>query len=68
LAALTNASFCLSLKLVGIVITAEVTVLPRKSEADEASRLMWRVEISDTVTVDGVSSSLSLIVKAMVES
>jgi len=65
---LTNASFCLSLKLVGIVITAEVTVLPRKSEADEASRLMWRVEISDTVTIDGVSSSLSLIVKVMVES
>jgi hypothetical protein len=49
-------------------MTAEVIVLPRKSEADEASRLMWRVEISDMVTVDGVSSSLSLIVKATVES
>jgi hypothetical protein len=48
-------------------MTAEVTVLPRKSEADEASRLIWRVEISDIVIVDGVSSSLSLIIKATVE-
>jgi hypothetical protein len=47
-------------------MTAESTCFPVKSVADETRRLIRRVAISCTVTVDGSPSSLSWIVKATV--
>lgn len=49
-AALLRASFCSSEKFVGTVMTAALTFLPKKSEADDASRRIWRVAISETAT------------------
>lgn len=66
LAALIRASRCFSVKLVGTVMTAEVTFLPRYSEAAATRRRRYRVEASETVMTEGSSSSpaLSLTVKA----
>ena len=47
-------------------MTAALTFLPKKSEAEEASRLMWRLAISETVTVVASSDSVSCIENATV--
>ena len=67
-AAFLKASFCASEKFVGTVITAALTSLPRKSEAEVFSLLICRVEISETVTVFSSSDWVSRIEKAIVES
>ena len=63
-----RAAFWSSEKLVGIVITAALTFLPRKSEAEDARRRIWRVVISDTVRVEGDSEVVSWTEKATVDS
>ncbi len=40
-------------------MTAALIFLPRKSEAEEANRRMWRVVISEIVTLFWVSESVS---------
>ena len=68
LADLLRAAFCSSEKLVGIVRTAALTCFPRKSEADDARRRIWRVMISETESVEGESEVVSWMEKATVES
>lgn len=52
----------------GIVRTAELTCFPRKSEAEDARRRIWRVMISETESVEGESEVVSWMEKATVES
>ena len=47
------------MKLVGVVITAALTFLPRKSVAEEARRRICRVVISDMESVEGDSEVVS---------
>ena len=49
-------------------MTAALTCLPRKSDAEEARRRMCRAVISEMETVDGESEVLSWTEKATVES
>ena len=49
-------------------MTAALTVLPRKSEAEFFRRRICLVVISETVTVFSVSSAVSFILKATLES
>ena len=49
-------------------MTAALTVLPRKSEAEFFRRRICLVVISETVTVFSASSAVSFILKATVES
>ena len=51
-----------------MVITAALTFLPRKSEAEDARRRMCRVVISDTESVEGESEVVSWTEKATVDS
>ena len=62
-----RAAFCSSEKFVGMVMTAALTFLPRKSEAEEARRRICRVVISDIGTVEGVEEE-SAMEKAIVDS
>lgn len=64
-AASRRASLCISVKSVGIVITAALTSRPRKSVAEAISRRRWRDVTSDTGRIEGSASSLSLILKAV---
>ena len=66
LAAWLRASFCLSAKFVGTVMTAALTLCPRKSDAEEANRRICRVVISEAVIVSGISEEVSRIEKATV--
>jgi hypothetical protein len=66
-AVLLSAVFCSSEKFVGTVMTAAFTFLPRKSEAEEARRRIWRVVISEMGVVEGSEDGVSWMEKAMVE-
>ena len=65
---LLKADFCSSEKFVGTVMTAALTFLPRKSVAEEASRRIWRVVISEMEVVEASEEGVSWMEKAIVES